>query len=179
MTDTKYLSKKTIFQSKYFQVNKLEIERNGKTFSKDIIERNAAAFILPMTEDNEIYLVSQYRDAHRKVLLEIVAGTIDAGETIPLEAAKRELAEEAGLTATEWKQLAVFENSANMKSTVYVFLAKGLSQSAQNQDDDEDITVVKLPFSEVLEKIENGEISISSNIAAFLLFDKLQKAGKV
>src|SRR6185369_10496551 len=168
MTDTKYLSKKTIFQSKYFQVNKVEIERNGKVFTKDIIERNASVFILPMTEDNEIYLVSQYRDAHRKVLLEIVAGTIDTGETVPLEVAKRELAEEAGLSAKEWKQLAVLENSANMKSTVYVFLAKDLSPTEQNQDEDENITVVKLPFTDVLKKIENGEISISSNIAAFL-----------
>src|SRR5258705_11243391 len=124
MSDTKIHSKKTVFQSKYFQVNQVTIERNGRTFTKDIIERNDSVFILPLTENNEVYLVSQYRDAHNKVLLEIVAGTIDTGETSPLAVAKRELEEEAGLTATSGKELATFENSANMKSKVYLFLAK-------------------------------------------------------
>lgn len=172
---TKILSQKTVFQSKYFQVNRVEIERNGKTFTKDIIERNSSVFVLPLTEENELYLVSQYRDAHGKVLLEIVAGTMDAGETSPLDVAKRELEEEAGLTAKSWKKLATLETSANMKSTVHLFLAKDLTLTKQQMDEDEDITIVKLPMSEVLEKIETGEISISSNVASLLLFDKLQK----
>jgi ADP-ribose pyrophosphatase len=178
MSDTNFLSDKTVFQSKFFRVRQVEVEKRGKIISKDIIERNDSIFILALTEGNEIYLVSQFRDALQKETLEIVAGTLDSGEE-PLETAKRELAEEAGLTAKIWKQVAKLNVSANMMSKCHIFVARDLTQGTQHQDDDEDITVVKMPFQEAVEKAYNGEIDINSNISALLLVDHMMKEGKL
>ena len=62
MNDTKYLSDKVVYQAKYFRVKKMELERNGKKFTKEYIERAPSVFIIPYTSSNEIYLEYQYRE---------------------------------------------------------------------------------------------------------------------
>src|SRR2546423_588151 len=113
MQASKILSQKTVFQSKYFHVDQITVERNGKTFRKDVIKRNSVVVVLPVTQSNEIYLISEFRDVFQKFILEAVAGHMDANEE-PLEAAKRELKEETGLHANKWKKLATIHLSANM-----------------------------------------------------------------
>lgn len=174
---TKILSTETVLKSKYFYVDKVAIERGGKTFTKEIIRRIPAVIILPINEFDEIYLVSQFRDSVQEVLLETVAGHIEKGDT-PLESAKKELQEETGLTAKNWKQIGTFYVSANMDAVVHIFYATDLTEGEQNLDFDEDIEVVKVPFSEALRKVANGEIHVSNNIAAILLLDKLKREGK-
>jgi ADP-ribose pyrophosphatase len=171
-------NKKIVYQSKFFQVNQVEVEHRGKKFTKDIIERRDVVLILPLNEHNELYLVSQYRDALQKMSLEIVAGQMDEGED-SLKAAKRELEEETGLQAGSLKQLAVWQQSANMIGKNYLFLATDLEEGESSQDDDEDIETVKIPFDDVLKKIETGEIDVVSSVASLLLLDKLKKEGKV
>ncbi|HSW47922.1 MAG TPA: NUDIX hydrolase [Candidatus Saccharimonadales bacterium] len=178
MTKTKIISTIPAYISKYFRVDKVEIERNGKTFAKDILTRSSSVIILPINDQDEIYLVSQYRDSYQKVLLETVAGHMEEGET-PLEAARKELQEETGITAKTWKHLKKIHTSANIHDEVNIFFATELTTGEQNQDEDEDIEIVKIPFAEALSKIEKGEISVSSNIAAILLVDKLKKEGKL
>jgi ADP-ribose pyrophosphatase len=178
MTNTKRLSEKEIYKSKYFRINQVEIQRNGKTFTKDIIERNSSVMVLPITEDNEIYILSQYRDALQKVVLELIAGNMDNNSS-PLENAKRELEEEGGLIAKDWKQIATFNMSANLVGELFIFVAKDLVQTQRHPDDDEQIDVLKMPLSEALEKVVKGEIRISSNVASLLLVDKLIKEGKL
>jgi ADP-ribose pyrophosphatase len=175
--NTNVLSGKTIFQSKYFKVTQIVVERNGKTFTKDIVERNPFVLILPITPDNEIYLVSQYRDALQKVSLEVIAGLIEPEED-PLVAAKRELQEETGLIAENVKPLLTGNVSPNMVNGGSVFVATELTQGKTDQDEDEDIQVVKMPIAQALKKIETGELSILTHIAALLLFVKLQKEEK-
>lgn len=170
------LSTKTVYKAKYFSIIQKEIERNGKRFTKDFIERNSVVSILPLTDQGELYLEKQYRDAFGKEILEIVAGTMDNDDN-PLEAAKRELQEETGLTATTWKQLATWELSVNMNSKQYIFVATGLSEGKSQLDDDEEITLVKISFEQAVEKVISGEICASVHAAAILLYDKLKKEG--
>lgn len=178
MMDTKILSTKTVFTSKYFKVNQNVIERNGKTFTKDFIEKNAIVLIIPYTENNEIYIESQFRDALGGMSLEIVAGTIE-GKDDPLETAKRELEEEAGLTAQTWKKLYEWQVSSNMNAKIYFFAATDLKEGKQKLDFDEEITIIKMPLDKILKKIENGEMIVGYHIAALLLFDRLRKEGKL
>lgn len=173
----KILSTNTVFSSKYFTIERNILERNGKTFTKDFIHRTPTVFIIPYTND-EIYLESQYRDAFKKNLIEIVAGKIELNDS-PLEAAKRELQEEAGLTANKWVKIADWDLSANMQSKIYVYVATDLSEHKQNLDEDEQIEIIKMPINKIIDKIANGEITIASNIAALLLFDKLKNGGKL
>ncbi len=174
----KTLSTKTVFTSKYFKIVQKVIENNGKTFTKDFIEKNPTVVIIPYTDNNEVYIESQFRSALEKVVLELVAGNMETGED-PLEAAKRELLEEAGLTANKWKKLHVWNLSANIHNKIHIFAATDLEKGEQNLDSDEEIEIMKAPIEKILEKIEKGEMTISYQIAALLLFDKLKKEGKL
>jgi len=89
------------------------------------------------------------------------------------------LQEETGLSAENWKKLKTLHVSANIKGKAHVFVAMGLSEGEPNQDEDEDIEVVKMPLIEALDKIEEGVIDVSSNIASLLLLDRFMKEGKV
>ncbi len=171
---SKILSRETAFKSKYFQVDKVTIERGGRKFTKDILSRTPTVIILPVNSKDEIYLVSQYRDSMQERLLEVVAGHMEKGE-LPLEAAKKELHEETGLTAKTWKQLSTFYVSANMDAIVHIFYATDLTEGKQDLDEDEDIEIVKIPFVKALEKIDTGGIRVSSNIASLLLLDRWRK----
>jgi ADP-ribose pyrophosphatase len=177
-TNSKIISSKNVFKSKYFRIDNEKIERDGKVFTKDILKRTPTVIVLPINDKDEIYLVSQFRDSYQKVLLETIAGHIENGDS-PLQSAKKELKEEAGLTAKQWRKLGSFMTSANIQDEVYVFCATGLTEGVATPDEDEDIEVVKISYSEALSKIENGEISVSSNVAAVLLLDKLRREGKV
>jgi ADP-ribose pyrophosphatase len=171
---SKILSTKNSFKSRYFQVDKVTIERDGKTFTKDIVSRTPTVIILPINDKDEIYLVSQYRDSMQETLLEVVAGHMESGES-ELEAAQNELKEEVGLTAKTWRQLSSFYVSANMNAVVHIFYATDLTEGKQELDSDEDIEIIKVPFNKALKMIDDGIIKVSSNIAALLLLDRWRR----
>lgn len=178
MNKATILSTKTVFQSKTFKVDQVEIERNGKVFRKDIISRDPHVVILPLTDENEIYMIEQFRDVYKKTLLELAAGYIEKDED-PLVGAKRELQEETGLTAKQWQHVTTINTSANMHSTIHIFLAKDLTLGTAQQEEDEDISLIKMPLEEAVKKVLDGEIFISAYIAAILLLDKLKREGKI
>jgi ADP-ribose pyrophosphatase len=174
----KIISKEEVYKAKYFRVSKITLERNGKTFTKEFIERNSTVVIIPYTSENEIYIESQFRDALNRVTLEAVAGQIEEGDD-PLYTAKKELLEETGLTARTWHKLAEWDLSVNMKSKVHVFAAADLTQGEAKPDEDEEIEMIKMPLDEVIAKIENGELTGTSHIAALFLFKKMREEGKL
>lgn len=172
------MSDKILFQSKYFRVLEIEVERKGKKFTKDLIERNPSVYILPLSETNELYLEMQYRDAFGKEILEVVAGTIEHDDD-PLETAKRELLEETGLSATDWQPIISGESGVNMRSKTYIYVARGLTQGKATPDDDEILKVIKMPLEVAVEKAMNGEIISMPHLAGILKLDKLVKEGKL
>lgn len=176
MNKAAILSTKTVFQSKFFRVNQVEIERDGKKFTKDIIEETPIVVVLPYTKNGDIYLAREYRDALGKTILNTIGGKIDQ-DSDPLINAQRELEEEVGLKANVWKQVAEWERSATMKKKVYVFFATDLEEGMQHLDNDEKIELVKLTIQDAIEKIIKGEIIVEEDIATILLFDKLLKEG--
>jgi len=133
--------------------------------------------IIPYTDD-EIYLESQYRDALGKINLEAVQGTIATGDD-PLQTAKRELEEETGLVARKWKKLAQWDLSAILDAKQYIFAATDFEQKEQHLEFDEEIEIMKMPRTTILDKIETGELTTASHIAALLLFDRLRREGKI
>lgn len=178
MSDSKILSSKIVYSSTYFKINHVQIERDGKTFEKDIIEENPIVIVLPYTNNDEIYLASEYRDTFGKVILNCIGGKIDQGDEL-LTAAKKELREEAGLLATKWRHVSTWETAANIKRKINVFFATDLQLGNQHLEEDEKIEVVKLSLIEALNKIEKEEIPVGADIAAILLFDRLRREGKL
>jgi len=169
---------KTVFTSKYFRIIQKVIEREGKTFTKDIIQRNPVVMIIAYTPENDVYIESQYRDALGEEILETIAGTIEEGDD-PLDTAKRELKEEAGLTAKTWKKIAEWQLNGNMDAPIHLFAATDIEEGEQELDYEEDIKIMKIPLTHVLKKIDDGEIVLAGHIAAFMLFDQMRKEGKL
>ncbi len=174
----KVQSSETTYKAKYFQIKKKTFERNGKTFTKDFIERNPVVMIIPYTTDGQIYLESQYRDAHARTGIEVIAGNMEAPFD-PLENAKRELKEEAGLTAAKWKLIAQWEISPNMKAPLYIYAATDLTEGEQELDIDEEIDIVKMPIEEAIKRVMDGTMDIAVEITPLLFFEKLWKEGKL
>lgn len=173
-------TEKTIFSSDLFHINKMHIMYSSTdSVDHDIVIRKPTISVFPLTDTYELYLVSQYRPLLKKVTLEAVAGYIDEKES-PLQAAKRELAEETGLRATQWEMLATVDLSASVvKAESHLFLAKGLEPGKAYPEQHEDIELLKMPLTQAAQKILTGEITLSSSIIGILLLEKLRKEKKL
>lgn len=131
-----------------------------------------------VAHDNEcVYLVAQPREAvEEDALLEIPAGTLDHEGESELECARRELAEEAELAATEWTQLAtIYPSPGYISEVVTIFLATGLSPASGERDEDEAIDIVRLPLTELDEALPRIR-DASTLIALMALRDRLGRA---
>ncbi|HEX8890837.1 MAG TPA: NUDIX hydrolase [Pyrinomonadaceae bacterium] len=119
--------------------------------------KNIAVGVLAI-EDDSIYLVGQYRYPLEQYSWEIPEGGCPEGED-PLDAAKRELAEETGLRAESWEQMGTAHLSNSVSDEIAIwFLARGLKQGEHNPDGTERLKIRRVPFDEVLEMVTNGEI---------------------
>jgi len=176
----KILAKKTIFDSKFLKLYEIKLQlRNGETRTHYNVERVPTVTVLPLGENNEVYLISQYRYLHATIRIEAVAGTVDIGEE-PLACAKRELLEEAGIAAKRWDNLGkIYLAGSYIKAHVSLFLARDLTVGEQKLEDDETITVVKMPLEEAVEKVLSGEISYGSAVSGILMLDRLMRDKKI
>ena len=124
--------------------------------------------IIALTEDRRVVLVRQYRVGANGVCLEIPGGMVDPGET-PAAAAARELLEETGYSAAQWKQIGrVSPNPALQTNSLYTFLATGAERTAaQHLDGSEVIDVEHATLAECRTAIADGRIDHALVIAAF------------
>ncbi len=180
MTQWKIISQKSILRAEFFSVKEIEFESNtGKRKIHHEAERTPVVSVFPLTNKYEIYLVSQYRYSLNKTSLEAVAGYIKKKETT-IDAAKRELKEETGIEAQSIEEIARIQMAGSVfKGAINLFLAKGLEMGDNNLDDDEEISVVKMPLSVAVEKVMIGEINHSASMIGILMLDKLKSQKKL
>lgn len=142
---------------------------NGRLTTREIAEHSHSVCIVPLDEHGNVVLVRQYRKAIEADLLEIPAGGIEDGE-VSDEAVLRELQEEIGYTAGNLRHLASFWVSPGWCTEyMHAYLATDLTPSRLAADDDENITVVRVPIAQSLEMIGTGEIQDGKSISALLL----------
>lgn len=180
MSQWKVISQKSILKTELFNVDEIAFENSkGKRKIHYEAERAPVVSIFPLTDQYEIYLVSQYRRTLNKIALEAVAGYVKKKETT-ITAAKRELKEETGITAHQLEELGRIEMAGSVfKSKGYLFLAKGLEMGDNDLDEDEEIEVVKMPLSAAVEKVMAGEINHSASMIGILMLDKLRMQKKL
>jgi ADP-ribose pyrophosphatase len=181
MTNWKTVSKKTLLTSKFFEVEQERIILpNGKEIDYDTVIRKEVSMIAPITKDNQVYLVKQFRRLFNDYILEFAAGHLDNTES-PLDAAKRELREETGLEAREWKQLGVVYDSASViESKVHLFLAKDLKELKANPEYEEGVMeLLKIPLNEAVEMVTDGRINTLATMYTILLLAKLVEEKKL
>ena len=135
----------------------------------EIVHHNGGAGTLPLFQDGTVALVRQWRYPLGCYSLEIAAGRIEPGHS-PEETAARELEEELGYRAGELRKIGEFFVAPGYcEERLFVYLATELEASEQNLDDDEEIEVVRMPFSEALARVQSGEIDDAKSMITLLL----------
>lgn len=141
----------------------------------EIVHHNGGAGALPLFEDGTVALVRQWRYSINRYSLEIAAGRIERGQT-PEEAARRELEEEVGYRAKTFQLISEFLVAPGYcEERIYTYLATDLEKSVQHFDDDEEIEVVRMPFSDALAKVHSGEIDDAKSIITLLTVANLKR----
>lgn len=147
---------------------------NGKQAVREVVVHPGAVAVVAVTDADELVLIKQFRYPVGQVIWEIPAGKLEKGED-PLSCAQRELAEETGHGAEQWKHLSTFFTTPGFSDEImYIYLASGLHTDKQTADDDEFIELHYIPFAEALRMISDGEIKDAKTIAGILLADKLR-----
>jgi ADP-ribose pyrophosphatase len=137
-------------------------------YEREIVEHPGAVAIVAVDDEGYVALVRQLREATRKRLLELPAGTAEPGEK-PLETAKRELKEECGLTGGEWRQLAAFWTTPGFcRERMHVFAAEGVEPGEAAPEPDEDLELVRWPLADVARRLD--EIEDAKTLAGLLLY---------
>ena len=169
---SKLISEEEKYNGPRFKVTqKIYLREDGTKIIRDIVEPGEAAVILPITDNNEVVFITQYRESVNKVSMELPAGMIDPGEE-SIETAKRELEEETGLIANSIEPLiSLYPSTGYTSEKVHIFLAKDFENGAQKLDSTEEIlSIKKIKIDECVEKIKNGELENASQIIAILLY---------
>ena len=155
---------RTVYHGKLIDVT---VERWGG-HEREIVEHPGAVAIVAVDDEDHVWLVRQLREATRRELVELPAGTAEAGED-PLETARRELREECGLHGGTWRELTSFWTTPGFcREFMHVFLAEGVEQGAEDPDEDEALEIVRWPVEDVGRRLH--EIEDAKTLAGLLLF---------
>ena len=166
------LSSKVVYEAPVFRVTCDEvIEPSGVKVRRDIIRHPGSVVILGLDESKKkpsVLLIRQYRYAANQELWEIPAGRIDEGEDA-LTAAKRELTEETGYSASEWKNILCYYASPGfVDETMSIFAARDLHKGKATPEEDEFITAKLVPLAEAVDWVMSGKVRDGKAIAGIL-----------
>jgi ADP-ribose pyrophosphatase len=125
-----------------------------------------SAFVVPYLDNGDTVLVRQWRHAWEESSWEVPAGTFNEGEE-PLECAKRELAEETGMVGARYTSLGVVHGAAFLTGRAHMFLAELITESERQLETyEQDMEMLRLPFTEALEAALSGQIVHSGSVTA-------------
>ncbi|MGI8461378.1 MAG: NUDIX domain-containing protein [Solirubrobacterales bacterium] len=148
---------------------------DGSTAEREIVVHPGAVAVV--AHDNEhIFLVRQPREAvGEPALLELPAGKLDVVGETPLEAMKRELIEEIGMEASDWRELKrIYTSPGFAQEEVWIFVATGMREVDHDPDPDERIEIVRWPITELNSAIV--ECTDSKTLIGLLLFARERTA---
>ena len=163
------LSSTKVFGGKLLQVYSDGIRLpGGNEAVREYIKHPGAACVVPVNEKNEVLMVRQFRYPFRRVLLEVPAGKLDAGED-PAFAAKRELKEETGAAAAQMTYLGPFyPTCAYSDEVIHMYLATGLTFGEAAPDEDEVIEPECIPLKTLVDMVMEGKIADGKTQSALL-----------
>ena len=152
---------------------------NGESSIREYVRHIGAVAILPLTENEEVICVKQYRYAHGTVLTEIPAGKLDSADEDHREAALRELREETGAVPASLTYLGLFRSTpAILNEKIDLYLAEGLTFGDTDPDEDEFLSVERIPLTTLMERVMNGEITDGKTQVAILKVNEILRRRK-
>jgi len=148
---------------------------DGSLHTRETVVHPGAVVIVALAGPRQVVLIRNYRIAVDEELLELPAGTIDPGED-PLATARRELAEETGYRAAEFRRLTEFWVSPGILSErMHLFLATGLQPGPAALEKGEQIRPLVVDWDEALQMIDQQKIRDAKTLAGLLYYDRLMK----
>ena len=167
----KQLDSTKVFDGRLLHVYKDSIVLpNGHKTTREYLKHIAAVAVVALDSSNRVVVEHQYRYPFHTELLEIPAGKLDSEDEDPLDAIKRELREETGITASHFEYLAPFYPScAYTTEVIHLYLATGLSSGERELDDDESINLEFIELDRLVDMILKGEVPDGKTQAAVMM----------
>ncbi len=164
-------SEEIVFQGILIDVSHMQVKLpNGETAAREIVYHKGAAAVVPVDEEENVYMVRQHRVAVDLMTLEIPAGKLDFVGEDPHDCAVRELEEETGLRAAHMELMThVVTTPGFCTEKIGLYLATGLSQHEDHPDADEFLHVVKLPLREAVDRVMSGEFRDAKTALGLLM----------
>jgi len=166
----KVLDKTSVFQGKLLNVRCDRIaDAEGRETTREFVVHPGGVSVVARPTPEEILLVRQYRYPTGETLIELPAGTLEAGEQ-PVETARRELEEETGYRAARMDFLASYYTTPGFTSELmYLYEASELTYTQQRPEEDESIEVLRIPDDEAMRMLRAGEIRDAKTLVGLLM----------
>lgn len=148
---------------------------DGTTALREVIEHPGGVCVAALTEKEELLFVEQFRYPYMETVLELPAGKLEYGED-PFEAGKRELQEETGAAAKNYRDLGkLYPTPGYCGEIIHMYLAENLTFSEQHLDEDEFLEVRRIPLEEAFQMVMRNEIRDSKTQVGILKTYQLVK----
>ena len=175
----KTIEKEVVFEGRIITVRKDKAELgDGSIAPRELVIHSGGVCVVPLTDENKVIMVRQFRYAFGEPLLEIPAGKLEKGEE-HRSAALRELEEETGAKCTSFEYLGVcYPSVAYLTEKIHMYLARGLSFGKAHLDEGEFLDVIRVPLDEAVEMVMRGEIPDAKTQIALLKTKMIIDSGK-
>jgi ADP-ribose pyrophosphatase len=164
------IASERVYAGRLLKIDRDRVELpNGSATDLEMVRHPGASAVVPFLGADEILMVRQFRYATSGFILEVPAGTLNAGES-PDACAHREVEEEAGHRAGRLEKLgAIYTTPGFTDEVIHLYAAHDLTPTGQHLDHDEVLTVERLPFRLAIEMIRDGRIVDAKSICALML----------
>lgn len=165
-----------MYEGRLLHVHRDEVRLpDGNTSVREYIRHPGAVVVLPLTDEGELILERQHRYPLGRDFIEVPAGKIDPGEDT-LACARRELLEETGYEASDWRYVTtVYPCIGYADERLVFYLAKGMKYQGHRRDADEFLEIFSVPVDEALAMVLRGEICEVKTVIGLFWLEKLLK----
>jgi 8-oxo-dGTP pyrophosphatase MutT (NUDIX family) len=174
------LDSETVYTCRIFSLRKdrNRSPRDGREHDFFVLDSGDWVNIIPVTPDDEVVLIHQYRHGIDDITLEIPGGMVDPHDPSPLHAARREMQEETGYDTDDVIPLgAIHPNPAIQGNRCHTFLARNVSKQFEtNFDTTEETEVVLVPYRQIPDLVRQGRITHALVVTAFYWYELLRQA---
>jgi ADP-ribose pyrophosphatase len=168
------LKTETVFHGKLLNVRRDQVRlANGHETVREYIVHPGATLVIPLLDNGDLVMERQYRHPLRRAFIELPAGKIDPGED-PLTTGKRELLEETGYEAAEWRHLATIHPCIGYSDeAIHIYLATQLKAGEHRRNMDESLEILTFSLENALGMVRTGEITDAKTVIALFWADRV------
>ena len=173
LTETQ-LSTRSVYQGKLLHVREDRVELpDGRQATREYIVHPGAVVVIPLLDNGDVVMERQFRYPLRRDLYELPAGKLDPDEN-PLSCGQRELLEETGYVARQWRFVATIHPCIGYSDeSISLYLAEGLSLGQHQRDGDEFLEIFTIPLAEALEWVRTGRITDVKTVIGLFWAEKI------